>query len=237
VRRAEFGRTGLGRRGYSETDVEQFRTRVVQEISQATAEKAELRTEAQRLRIEVQRLRDYYRRQRVDVDRAEKAKAAASAMEEPDAAPGPSPDAVNLMSQAQQAADQHIAQAEDYVRRLVSGARRQYDEILVSAQEQAERVTAEAQELLERAGTAQGRPAGSDDVAELQERVTYLRTFAQVTQVQLRGMLDGLRTELDRLTFPEPKPPARATDTGPMPTISTPPRGLPSRGTLPVRTP
>jgi cell division initiation protein len=261
VRRAAFGRTGLGRRGYSETDVELFRNRVVQEIGQANAEKAELRRESQRLRAEIQRLRDYYRRQRIDVDRG--GAAPPESREEAAETTGPSPDAVNVMSQAQQAADQHIGQAEDYARRLVSSARRQYDEILVSAQEQAERVAAEAQDLLARAVVsqeAQPRPAG--EVEHLQERVAYLRTFAQVTQVQLGSILDGLRQELDKLALPEPEAPApqlppsagaglalgpatgpmprlgatsTSPETGPISTVSTPPRGLPARGTLPVR--
>jgi cell division septum initiation protein DivIVA len=208
VRRAAFTRTGIGRRGYSETDVERFRSRVVQEIGQANAEKAELRREQQRLRAEVQRLRDYYRRHQVDVD---KGTAPAPGQEEAPAElvpAGPTPDAVNVMSQAQQAADQHIAQAEDYARRLVSGARRQYEEILVAAHDQADRATAEARELFTRASHVPDPPPTTAEVDLLQERVTYLRTFAQVTQVQLRSILDGLRQELDRLALPEPTPPS-----------------------------
>jgi cell division initiation protein len=266
VRRAEFTRTGRGRRGYSEADVEQFRLRVVQEINNASAEKAELRREAQRLRAEVQRLRDYYRRQRVDVDRnvAHAARGARDDVEPVER--GPSPDAVNAMSQAQQAADQHIAQAEDYARRLVQSARRQYDEILVSAQEAAERVTAEAHDLLAGASATRTGLPHAAELEQLEERVAYLRTFAHVTQLQLRSFLDGLRGEVDRFAVPPPDPapsgpaphapgygssaPATgplpavgrpgtsgtAPETGPMPAISTPPRGFPARGALPVRT-
>ena len=68
VRRFEFGRSAIGRRGYSEADVEHFRSRVVHEVVQSTAERAALRQELQRQREEVQRLRDYFRRNRVDVD-------------------------------------------------------------------------------------------------------------------------------------------------------------------------
>jgi hypothetical protein len=155
----------------------------------------------------VQRLRDYYRRHQVDVD---KGTAPAPGQEEAPAElvpAGPTPDAVNVMSQAQQAADQHIAQAEDYARRLVSGARRQYEEILVAAHDQADRATAEARELFTRASHVPDPPPTTAEVDLLQERVTYLRTFAQVTQVQLRSILDGLRQELDRLALPEPSPP------------------------------
>jgi len=216
VRRAEFGRTGIGRRGYSEADVERFRNRVVQEIGQANAEKAELRREQQRLRAEVQRLRDYYRRNRVDVDKSRGAadQPPGPVYEEPPTGElvpvGPSADSVNVMSRAQQAADQHIAQAEDYARRLVSGARRQYEEILLAAQNQADQAVAEARDVYERSARPAGGQATSAEVDDIQERVTYLRTFAQVTQVQLRSILDGLRQELDRLTLPAPEaPPAR----------------------------
>jgi DivIVA domain-containing protein len=215
VRRAEFGRTGIGRRGYSEADVERFRNRVVQEIGQANAEKAELRREQQRLRAEIQRLRDYYRRNRVDVDKSRGAEQPPGPVyEEPPTGElvpvGPSADSVNVMSRAQQAADQHIAQAEDYARRLVSGARRQYEEILLAAQNQADQAVAEARDVYERSARPAGGHATSAEVDDIQERVTYLRTFAQVTQVQLRSILDGLRQELDRLTLPAPDdPPAR----------------------------
>jgi DivIVA domain-containing protein len=217
VRRAAFDRAGIGRRGYSEADVERFRNRVVQEIGQANAEKAELRREHQRLRAEIQRLRDYYRRNRVDVDKSRGPEPPPGPVyEEPPTGElvpvGPSADSVNVMSRAQQAADQHIAQAEDYARRLVSGARRQYEEILLAAQNQADQAAAEAREAYERAARSSGGAASSAEVDEIQERVTYLRTFAQVTQVQLRSILDGLRQELDKLTLPAPDGPPTGRD-------------------------
>jgi DivIVA domain-containing protein len=222
VRRLEFPRTPIGRRGYNEADVEHFRARVVHEIGQSNAEKAALRQELQRQRDEVQRLRDYFRRNRVDVDA-------------PGAHGGPVPhtqvnvniatvQAVNVMSQAQQAADQHIAQAEDYARRLVANARIQYEEILRRAHEQAQEAAAEASRLfeareqhatdadraLDRAddrGDDRARDRADDRADEragemqyLQSRLAYMRTFAQVTQVQLRSILDALRQELDQLT-------------------------------------
>jgi vacuolar-type H+-ATPase subunit H len=106
--------------------------------------------------------------------------------------------AVNVMSQAQQAADQHIAQAEDYARRLVANARLQYEEILHRAHDQAQAAAAEAARAAE-----EQQHASHEDPAEmqyLQSRVAYMRTFAQVTQVQLRSILDALRQELDQLT-------------------------------------
>jgi vacuolar-type H+-ATPase subunit H len=201
VRRTEFGRTAIGRRGYNEGDVEHFRTRMVHEIVQSTAERAALRHELQRQREEVQRLRDYFRRNRVDVD----APGGQSAQQQPQQPLTQvnvniaTVQAVNVMSQAQQAADQHIAQAEDYARRLVANARLQYEEILHRAHDQAQAAAAEAGRLAE----ADQDHAPHEDPAEMQylhSRLAYMRTFAQVTQVQLRSILDALRQELDQLT-------------------------------------
>jgi cell division initiation protein len=203
VRRVQFSRSAIGRRGYNELDVEHFRARVVHEIGQANAEKAAMRQELERQRDEVQRLRDYFRRNRVDVD----------APGGHAAAPPPaqinvniaSVQAVNVMSQAQQAADQHIAQAEDYARRLVANARLQYEDILRRAHEQAQEAAAEAGRLVEATSKAQEpeierSPEQTSEMQYLQSRLAYMRTFAQVTQVQLRSILDALRQELDQLT-------------------------------------
>ena len=201
VRRFEFGRSPIGRRGYNEADVEHFRVRVVHEVVQSTAERAALRQELQRQREEVQRLRDYFRRNRVDVD-AVGGQAAPAAQQQPATQVNvniATVQAVNVMSQAQQAADQHIAQAEDYARRLVANARLQYEEILHRAHDQAQAAAAEAGRVAEE----QQQHAPHEDPTEmqyLQSRLAYMRTFAQVTQVQLRSILDALRTELDQLT-------------------------------------
>jgi cell division initiation protein len=214
VRRLEFGRSPIGRRGYNETDVEHFRGRVVHEIVQSTAERAALRQELQRQREEVQRLRDYFRRNRVDVDGA----GGQPAQQQPATQVNvniATVQAVNVMSQAQQAADQHIAQAEDYARRLVANARLQYEEILHRAHDQAQAAAAEAGRVAEeqQQQAPQGDPGDPGEMQHLQSRLAYMRTFAQVTQVQLRSILDALRQELDQLTE-LPAAPGTAPGTG-----------------------
>jgi len=208
VRRLEFPRSPIGRRGYNEADVEHFRARVVHEIVQGSAERAALRQDLQRQRDEVQRLREYYRRQRVDVDSTgaqgrgpvQNAPAATTQINVNIA----TVQAVNVMSEAQQAADQHIAQAEDYARRLVANARLQYEEILHRAHDQAQAAATEAGRLFEQQRDRPGAPDRSEghdeEMQYLQSRLAYMRTFAQVTQVQLRSILDALRQELDQLT-------------------------------------
>jgi cell division initiation protein len=192
-----------------------------------------MRQELQRQRDEIQRLRDYFRRNRVDVDAPAR-----------HTAPPPSTQinvniasvqAVNVMSQAQQAADQHIAQAEDYARRLVANARLQYEDILRRAHEQAQEAATEAGRLYDANAKAQGHqgrePAEHDSAEQtsemqyLQSRLAYMRTFAQVTQVQLRSILDALRQELDQLT---------ELPSGPEGTTSGPAAAVPGRQAHPL---
>src|SRR3954469_19958532 len=160
VRRREFIRSPLGRRGYLESDVDRFRVQVADEIAFADAEKAELRAE-------LDRLRHYFRDNRIDPA------AMPTNGRPPGSAGGPSVQAVNMMSMAQQAADQHISQAESYAREMVGDARRQYELILLTAQSRAEDAAAEAAKALEAADSISG---ASVDSAELESKIAYLRT-------------------------------------------------------------
>jgi cell division initiation protein len=182
VRRTTFERAGLGRRGYLEPDVERFLVRVADALAWADSEKADLRAE-------IDRLRNYFREQGTGP-------AGGGAAADP--TPGtPTVQAVNALSMAQQAADQHIAQAEAYARDLLGTARRQYEAIVLEAHDQAQAAAAAAAEAYVAADQAQHQVSQQ---ADLEAKVTYLRTFAEVTQVQMRSILDALRGELDRLT-------------------------------------
>ena len=283
VRRLEFPRATLGRRGYLEGDVERFRARVADELARHDAEKAELRAEIDRLRnyfreqnIEPRRLREpdgpdlsvfadpagehrwfqrangvmedprEQRRRRREEQAAgapgvpaQDAWAAAvaadpwgtgpiqqpqpalpPAVEDPTTAP-PSVQAVNVLSQAQQAADQHIAQAEDSARQLIRTARAQYERILMEAHQRAEEAAQQAARAYDEAVSM----SQAGDAQELQERMAYLKTYAEISKVQMRSVLDAIGAELDRLTE------------------GLGPKGLPSgaegpvSGSLPVRTP
>ena len=97
--------------------------------------------------------------------------------------------AVGLLTQAQLIADKAIADAEQYARDLVLTARNQYREIL----ERAESTASQASATL----PAQNGPA----VAEIE----YVRTYAQVAQIQLRSVLEALTEQVDRLgSLPQP---------------------------------
>ncbi len=176
IRRMEFDRTPLGRRGYAEESVHRYLGRVAEALAAADADKSDLRAE-------VQRLRNYYHERGIEPDTAEDTAV-------------PSAQAVNTLSLAQQAADQHLAQAETQARGLLNSARQQYESIVEEAHRRAEQAAEQARTAVKAGGTV---TTDGDEQAQLEARVAYLRTFADVTQVQVRSILDALRTELDRL--------------------------------------
>lgn len=176
VRNKDFSRTKLGHRGYSEDEVRTFLYRMADDMAVGDMEKADLRAE-------VERLKSWYRDRGTDVSG-------------PDANQRTrlNVDAVNLLSRAQQTADAQIAEAEDYARRLVGQARQQYEQILQEAQQRAEEAGNQAVNVYRSNG---GLP--SVEAEELERRIAYLRTFAEVTQVQLRAVLEGLTNEVNKL--------------------------------------
>lgn len=165
VRDATFG---TRRRGYDPDEVYEFLHRVAQEIESGNADRAALRAEVARLTGELTELRSATPPEALD-ERMEI-----------------SAHAVSLLSQAQQAADNAVAEAERYARDMVLAARTQYQEILQRAQEAATETAADLRTLPGNYGVP------------VQE-VEYVRTFAHIAQVQLRSVLDALGREVDRL--------------------------------------
>lgn len=101
--------------------------------------------------------------------------------------------AVGLLSQAQVIADKAVADAEEYARDLVLTARTQYRE----AQERAAATAAAAP-------TEPPTTTASIPLPSMPE-IEYVRTYAQVAQIQLRSVLDALTEQVDRLgTLPLP---------------------------------
>jgi DivIVA domain-containing protein len=105
--------------------------------------------------------------------------------------PDLNPQAVILFSQAQQVADQLVEEAVRHARDLMTSARNQQREILQRAHEAAESAVRESA-----ASQADGTVMGyTTPVAEIE----YVRTFAQVAQIQLRSVLDALTEQVDKL--------------------------------------
>jgi DivIVA domain-containing protein len=173
VRNKDFSRTKLGHRGFSEDEVRTFLYRLADDIAAGDMEKADLRAE-------IDRLKNWYKDHGTDTGATQQTRLNVAA--------------VNLLSRAQQTADAQIAEAEDYARRLVGQARQQYEQLLHEAQAQAEEAANRAVNVYRSSGAVQ-----SVEAEELERRIAYLRTFAEVTQVQLRAVLEGLTNEVNKL--------------------------------------
>ncbi|WP_395244429.1 DivIVA domain-containing protein [Agromyces sp. MMS24-K17] len=101
--------------------------------------------------------------------------------------------AVGLLSQAQMIADKAVADAEQYARDLVLSARNQYREVVERGAERA----AQAGATVVTPTTASMPPM---------PEIEYVRTYAQVAQIQLRSVLDALTEQVDRLgVLPQPQ--------------------------------
>jgi cell division septum initiation protein DivIVA len=173
----ELPRTTLGRRGYSEPEVEHFIGRLATDVEGWIAHSGGLRAEVDRLKTA---LRQWSKGNPNEVDTK------------------PNPEAVQLMSRAQQEADSILAQAQDYARRVTEYARQQYDEILRGAYEdaltEADRAASEY-----RPGPAAD---GAAEWEELQRRLAWARTFlgaVQGAEAQLKAAGDALAYEVDKL--------------------------------------
>lgn len=158
VREASFTRR---RRGLDESEVRGFLAELADVIESGDAERA-------RLRAEIDRLRQSQSGSKSDETAI-------------------NPQAIALFSQAQQVADNLVAEAVDHARSLMSETRKQQ------------------REILEKAKTAVGQAIPDAEAAAVREHggtlreVEYVRTFAKVAQVQLRSVLEALTEQVDRL--------------------------------------
>lgn len=157
VREASFTRR---RRGLDESEVRGFLAELADVIESGDAERA-------RLRAEIDRLRQ-------------------SQSDSPDET-AINPQAIALFSQAQQVADNLVAEAVDHARSLMSETRKQQREII-------EKAKAAVGQAIPQAEAVVAREHGG----ALRE-VEYVRTFAKVAQVQLRSVLEALTEQVDRL--------------------------------------
>lgn len=178
-----FTRAGLGRRGYDEGEVDFFLERVQTELSRLLGEKSSLRDEAAELRGS-------------------------------GATPGVARDeasvqAVKVLSAAQLTADQYVADAESYSKRLSGEARERYERLVDDALSRAKTILDDAESAAHTAAlaagsaVADGQDGGAPDGApgasreELEQQVAYLRTFSQVCRVQLRAYLEALLSDVE----------------------------------------
>ncbi|SCL24142.1 DivIVA domain-containing protein [Micromonospora pallida] len=191
VRRWEFSTASFTRRGYDHHDVDRFRMQVADELDLMV-------TQITRLREENERLND-----RVELHRHGVIPSAGSA------AAMPAAKEVNLLSAAQREAEQIIAQAHDYARRVAEYARMQYESYMQAAAE-------EARQEAERAVQDYRRSAGSefdDSVATREAFRIYGEMMISHMQSAARQLDDGcaqLARTMDRLAGPAGAGPAVA---------------------------
>ncbi|SFR69303.1 DivIVA domain-containing protein [Agromyces sp. CF514] len=110
--------------------------------------------------------------------------------------------AVGLLSQAQMIADKAVADAEAYARDLVLTARTQYRE----TQERNANAAAAASAASAASAAAEPTTATGSIALPSMPEIEFVRTYAQVAQIQLRSVLDALTEQVDRLgTLPHPE--------------------------------
>ncbi|MEU4366301.1 DivIVA domain-containing protein [Micromonospora chersina] len=169
VRRWEFGSASFTRRGYDHADVDRFRVQVADELDL-------LATQLANLRAENERLNDHLELHRHGVIPSADNAAAVPAAKE-----------VNLLSAAQREAEQIIAQAHDYARRVAEYARMQYESYMRAAAE-------EAKQEAERAVTEYRSTAGvnfDDSVATREALRIFGEMMISHMQAAARHLDDG----------------------------------------------
>lgn len=180
VRRWEFGSASFTRRGYDHADVDRFRMQVADELDLLSAQ-------IDNLRAENERLNDHVELHRHGVIPSTDASVKLPAAKE-----------VNLLSAAQREAEQIIAQAHDYARRVAEYAQMQYESYMRAAAE-------EAKQEAERAVADYRSSAGTnfDDSVAAREA---LRIFGEMMishmQAAARHLDDGseqLARTMDRI--------------------------------------
>ncbi|MFC4149712.1 DivIVA domain-containing protein [Micromonospora mangrovi] len=161
VRRWEFGGTSFTRRGYDQNDVDRFRVQVADELDLLSAQISHLRAENERLT------------DRVELHRHGVIPSAGPASNLPAAKE------VNLLSAAQREAEQIIAQAHDYARRVAEYARVQYESYMRAAEEEAKQ---EAERAVQEYRASAG-PSFDDSVATREA----LRIFGEMMMSHMRA--------------------------------------------------
>lgn len=151
------------RRGLDPGEVAAFLDDLAEQVEYADADRAELRAELER-----------YRSRTPDAE--ERAHITAHA--------------VGLLSQAQQIADNLVAEAELCAKDLVETARHQHRDVLKQAHDSVESAVKHLPGVDRQTGTGRQVPT-----AELE----YVRTFTQVAHIQLRSVLDALAEQVERL--------------------------------------
>ncbi|HEU4674348.1 MAG TPA: DivIVA domain-containing protein [Motilibacteraceae bacterium] len=207
VQNKTFGASGLGRKGYDETEVDDFLDEVYDEMARLTRENEELSTKLSACQRSLAAAQEQLRQQA-----AAPAQAAPAAEPTPvptpapappaPAAPAPAEAAAGILALAQRTADEHVAEAKKQADGIVGEARSRADQI--------------ARETEERQRRTLG--ALEHERSELERRVEGLRAFEREYRSRLKNYLENQLRELE--STPEAAPggsPARPGGAAPAP--------------------
>ncbi|HEX8347737.1 MAG TPA: DivIVA domain-containing protein [Actinoplanes sp.] len=183
VRQTTFRQSQLAWRGYSEDEVDAFKTMVADHM--VTFEK-----ERTALRSEIERLRNFYRKHGTDVDVVKPRSARQG------------PGGPHMVGRISDQAETHLAQAREHADLITEGAEQRAEEVLHHAMV---RSSISVQDAL-RARWETGNAVG---VGELRSALTWLRAFSYALQVELKVIDDVLVREGQRLEATTIEPPHR----------------------------
>jgi DivIVA domain-containing protein len=189
VQDVRFNRATRVHPGYAESEVDTFLARIQQELQQLAAEKAELRDQVHALR------RAAEERARQDSEAREATDAEGTVEATPPPRDEVTVQAVHILAAAQQTADQYVAEAEDFSRRLAQEAREHHEQVVQEARAEADTVLRQAAALA--AVAREATPVPERDTKELQEEVAYLKAFGQACRTQLRSYLEALLDDVE----------------------------------------
>lgn len=208
VQNKTFGASGLGRKGYDETEVDDFLDEVYDDMLRLTRENEELNTKLSACQRSLAAAQEQLRQQAAAPAPATAPVPAAapepvpSPAPAPPAAPAPAEAAAGILALAQRTADEHVAEAKKQADGIVGDARSRADQI--------------ARETEERQRRTLG--ALEHERSELERRVEGLRAFEREYRSRLKNYLENQLRELE--SAPEAAPvgtPARPGGAAPAP--------------------
>ncbi|NIZ91548.1 DivIVA domain-containing protein [Kineococcus rubinsiae] len=216
VQDVRFNRATRMHPGYADSEVDTFLARIQTELQRLVAEKAELREQVHALRWAADERARQEREAREAADaEGVGAEGVVDATPPPPARDEVTVQAVHILAAAQQTADQYVAEAEDFSRRLAQEAREHHEKVVQEARAEADTVLRQAAALA--AVAREATPVPERDTKELQEEVAYLKAFGQACRTQLRSYLEALLDDVEHewgradphaVTPRAPRPPA-----------------------------
>jgi cell division septum initiation protein DivIVA len=178
VRSAMFSSARLGRRGLDEAEVRSFCEWVSDGLGRLLNDNGMLQAEIVRLR---ERLLDGTQKSGIQPEDAHV-------------------QAVHVLSKAQQTADRHVADAQEYSRDLADDARMRRDEIIREAKMRASMILEDAHKSGNQAAVEvrdSRDPLPEAERQELQAEIAYLRTFSEVCRTHLRAYMESLTRSIE----------------------------------------